>query len=148
MKLSPSDVLLYDSGLRDPVQPYFYASTGQLNVLALSMFMGVALRQQTCRLGFVMLDEPVQNLADIQFLAFIMFIKRVALKRQVIVSTADGNIAELFSRQMVGSAWLGSERKYLHYEWRSFDPWIGPTYFPIGSSAASLRSRGEDTASA
>ena len=85
IELSTSDVLLYDSDLTSPVQPYFYTSTGQLNVLALSMFMGVALRQQICRLGFIMLDEPVQNLSDVQFLTFIMFVKRIALKRQVIL---------------------------------------------------------------
>jgi DNA repair protein SbcC/Rad50 len=144
IELSTSDVLLYDSDLTSPVQPYFYTSTGQLNVLALSMFMGVALRQRICRLGFIMLDEPVQNLSDVQFLAFIMFVKRIALKRQVILSTADSNIAELFRRQMVSGGWSNGEPRYAQFEWRSFDPFTGPNFVPIDFPGVS-RTRSADT---
>jgi exonuclease SbcC len=121
------------------VEPYLYASTGQLNVLALALFVAASLRQRVSRLGFMMLDEPVQNLDDIHFLAFIALVKRVALTRQVIFSTADGNIAELFRRQMKSVAAVDGQ--YVQYEWRSFDPKSGPDITRVDSLARGISRR-------
>jgi predicted nucleic acid-binding Zn-ribbon protein len=146
IKLSASEILVTDADLADAVQPYLYTSTGQLNVLALSVFIGVALRQRISNLNFVMLDEPVQNLADLQFLAFLSFVKRVALGRQVILSTADSNIAELFRRQMASSAWSRQKGRYVHYEWHGFDSKSGPQIERLDTSAGPSRRRRVRTA--
>jgi DNA repair exonuclease SbcCD ATPase subunit len=138
IKLSAAEILVTDTDLTDAVQPYLYTSTGQLNVLALSVFIGVALRQRISKLNFVMLDEPVQNLADVQFLAFLSFVKRVALGRQVILSTADSNIAELFRRQMASSAWSRQPGRYVHYEWLGFDAKAGPDIRLLDASDESI----------
>lgn len=119
------DILLSDQYLSAAVRPDLYASTGQLNVLALAAFIGISLRQRVSRLGVLLLDEPVQNLDDIHFLAFMTLIKRVAMVRQVVLSTADKNIAELFRRQMK-STWAREKGHYVQYEWRDFDPKEGP----------------------
>jgi predicted nucleic acid-binding Zn-ribbon protein len=147
IKLSATDILVTDTDLTDAVQPYLYTSTGQLNVLALSVFIGVALRQRISNLDFVMLDEPVQNLADVQFLAFLSFVKRVALGRQVILSTADSNIAELFGRQMASSAWSRQKGRYAHYEWLSFDSKTGPDVARLDTSTGTSLRRREQTTS-
>jgi hypothetical protein len=147
IKLSAAEILVTDTDLADAVQPYLYTSTGQLNVLALSVFIGVALRQRISNLNLVMLDEPVQNLADVQFLAFLSFVKRVALGRQVILSTADSNIAELFSRQMASSAWSRQKGRYAHYEWRSFDSKTGPDIGRLDRSVGPSPRQREQTVS-
>lgn len=68
----------------------------------------------------------MQNLDDIHFLAFMTLIKRIGLSTQVIMATADSNIAELFLRQMK-SAWPTAANSFVQYEWQSFDPRTGPT---------------------
>lgn len=108
------------------VKPHRYLSTGQANALAVSIFVGIALRQRITPLGFLMMDEPVQNMDDVHFLAFISLIKRVALHRQVIFSTADGNIAEIFRRQMK-STWARRPSDYGEFEWLGFSPVEGPS---------------------
>jgi DNA repair exonuclease SbcCD ATPase subunit len=125
LDFSTNNLLLTDRGLSRGVDPYYYASTGQMNVLALAVFVGIALRQSVCTLQLLLLDEPIQNLDDIHFLAFIALIRRVAPSRQVIISTADNNIAEIFGRQM-RSTWASESSQYAHYEWLDFDPVLGP----------------------
>lgn len=128
-------ILLSDRLLQQAVVPDLYTSTGQLNVLALAVFIGVALRQRLAALNFLLLDEPVQNLDDVHFLAFITLIKRVALLRQVIFSTADSNIADLFSRQMK-STWATEKDHFVRYDWRGFDPTVGPHVIPVSESSS------------
>ena len=119
------DLLVKDRWLTEGVRPEDYSSTGQSNVLALSVFLGLALRQTFAQNRFVMLDEPVQNLDDLHFLAFLTLIKRIALSRQVIVSTADSNIAEVLRRQL--RSWSAGSRRWCEYEWIGFDPMQGPS---------------------
>lgn len=118
------ELFIRDRWLENGVRPRDYASTGQSNVLALSVFLGLSLRQTFSRIRSVLLDEPVQNLDDLHFLAFLTLIKRVALTRQVIVSTADSNIGRVFTRQL--SAWSDQGRGWCEYQWTGFDPQTGP----------------------
>lgn len=118
-------VLLKDSDLTEAVRPDLYTSTGQLSVLALAVLLGTSLRQRAVRLKSIMLDEPIQSLDDLNFLSFITLIRRVSSSRQVILSTADSNIAELFRRQMKSSS-KDSASTYVQWEWKSFDPRSGP----------------------
>jgi len=126
LDIQAGDVLLTDRFLSHSVHPEPYSSTGQLNVLALAIFVAVALRQRTSKLAFLLLDEPIQNLDDVHFLAFIALVKRIAPSRQVIVSTADKNVAGIFRRQMSGARWSAGPLHYLQYEWQGFDPKKGP----------------------
>ena len=143
VKVSEGELLLFDADLPDAVQPHLYTSTGQLNVLAISVFIAANLRQRMSLLRFILLDEPVQNLADVHFLAFIALIKRVALSRQIILSTADANVAELFRRQMVSSIWARQPGRYVHYEWLSFDSKRGPEVNILQTSLQPLHPRRE-----
>jgi len=65
------EVLVTDELLAKGVEPTTYLSTGQSNVLALSIFLGIALRQRLLKVGIVCLDEPVQHLDDLHFLGFV-----------------------------------------------------------------------------
>jgi DNA repair exonuclease SbcCD ATPase subunit len=114
-----------DKLLAHGVEPTTYLSTGQANVLSLSIFMGIALRQRLLRTGVVCLDEPIQHLDDLHFLGFVSLLKRVGLSRQVLLSTADANVAEIITRQME-SSWAELPTDFIRYEWNSFDPKTGP----------------------
>jgi DNA repair exonuclease SbcCD ATPase subunit len=119
------EVLVTDNRLDHGVEPTKYLSTGQANVLGLSIFMGIALRQRLLRTGVVCLDEPVQHLDDLHFLGFVSLLKRVGLSRQVVLSTADANVAEIITRQMQ-SSWAERPTDFTRYDWHSFDPETGP----------------------
>jgi hypothetical protein len=71
------------------------------------------------------LDEPVQHLDDLHFLGFVSLLKRVGLARQVVMSTADANVAEIITRQMQ-SSWAENPSDFTRYDWHSFDPRTGP----------------------
>jgi DNA repair exonuclease SbcCD ATPase subunit len=120
------EVLVTDELLAKGVEPTTYLSTGQSNVLALSIFLGIALRQRLLKVGIVCLDEPVQHLDDLHFLGFVSLLKRVGLARQVVMSTADANVAEIITRQMQ-SSWAERPSDFTRYDWHSFDPKTGPS---------------------
>jgi DNA repair exonuclease SbcCD ATPase subunit len=123
------EVLVTDELLAKGVEPTTYLSTGQSNVLALSIFLGIALRQRLLKVGIVCLDEPVQHLDDLHFLGFVSLLKRVGLARQVVMSTADANVAEIITRQMQ-SSWAERPSDFTRYDWHSFDPKTGPSVGP------------------
>jgi exonuclease SbcC len=118
-------VFVTDGRLDAGVEPTTYLSTGQANVLALSYFLGVALRQRVLNIGVVCLDEPVQHLDDVNFLGFISLLKRVGLSTQVVMSTADANVTEIITRQMQ-SSWAEKLGDFFRYDWQSFDAESGP----------------------
>jgi len=118
------ELLVKDRWLSKGVRPQDYSSTGQANVLALSVFLGLALRQTFSASRFLLLDEPVQNLDDLHFLAFLTLLKRVALSRQVIISIADSNVAGIMRRQL--RSWSLSNHRWCEYEWVAFQPESGP----------------------
>jgi DNA repair exonuclease SbcCD ATPase subunit len=120
------EILVTDKLLAHGVEPTTYLSTGQANVLALSVFMGIALRQRLLKIGILCLDEPVQHLDDLHFLGFVSLLKRVGLSRQVVMSTADANVAEIITRQME-SSWAELSTDFIRYDWHSFDPKAGPS---------------------
>jgi DNA repair exonuclease SbcCD ATPase subunit len=121
------EILVTDGRLSAGVHPSTYLSTGQANVLGLAIFMGIALRQRLLRIGVVCLDEPVQHLDDLHFLGFVSLLKRVGLSRQVVLSTADANVAEIITRQM-HSSWAELPTDFIRYDWQSFDPETGPHF--------------------
>jgi len=128
-------VLVTDKRLVGGVEPTMYLSTGQANVLGLSIFIGIALRQRLLRIGVVCLDEPVQHLDDLHFLGFVGLLKRVCLSRQIVLSTADANAAEIITRQM-RSSWAELPADFIRYDWHSFDPETGPKVASLTSARA------------
>jgi hypothetical protein len=119
------ELLVKDRWLKSGVHPQDYSSTGQSNVLALSVFLGLALKQTFSSCRFLLLDEPVQNLDDLHFVAFIALLKRVASSHQVIISMADSNVAEIMRRHL--RSWSMKNQKCCEYEWVAFQPETGPT---------------------
>jgi DNA repair exonuclease SbcCD ATPase subunit len=118
-------VFVTDGLLAGGVEPTTYLSTGQANVLALSYFLGIALRQRVLNIGIVCLDEPVQHLDDVNFLGFVSLLKRIGLSTQVVMSTADSNVTEIITRQMQ-SSWAVNPSDFVRYDWQSFDTETGP----------------------
>lgn len=88
------------------INPTFTFSTAQMNVVAISIFFALALRQQCTRLSTILLDDPVQSMDDINILAFIDILRSISseeitstLNKQVIMSTHDEKIFRLMTKK-------------------------------------------------
>lgn len=83
------------------VNPAYIFSSAQVNILALSIFLSIALRQRCTRLDTFLLDDPIQNMDDMNVIAFIDILRSLGkndtLDKQIIMSTHD----EQFYRLMV-----------------------------------------------
>jgi len=96
--------LRYRDLTQDAGEPRFFLSSAQANILALSIFLSFAGRQQWSRLDTILLDDPVQHLDDLDAVAFLDNLRSAALgkfcpKKQIIVSTCDQNLYLLMLRK-------------------------------------------------
>lgn len=127
MRLAQDGVLLATDQANSPtVSPEYYGSTGQLGCMGLAVFLGIALGQRWSRLKMLLLDEPVQNMDDVNFVRFLDLIRRLAETHQVVVSTADKNIGELLKRKLL--LWAdGKAKTAIIHRFEAFDVEKGPT---------------------
>lgn len=80
--------------------PVSQMSTGQRTALVLSVFFQMNLTADYTP-AFLLLDEPVANIDDLNILALIDFLREFVIThhRQIIVTTANQNVAKLFRRK-------------------------------------------------
>jgi energy-coupling factor transporter ATP-binding protein EcfA2 len=71
------------------VSPALFFSDAQLNVLAISMFLAGGLRQRWSRLQTLIIDDPIQQLDEMNVCAFLDLIRGLAEDRQFIVFTCS-----------------------------------------------------------
>ena len=79
-------------------------SSAQLNVLALSIFLGLGLTQKCTKLDQIFLDDPIQSMDDINILSYIDLIRSIfeskKVDKNIIISTHDDNFAKLLAIKM------------------------------------------------
>jgi exonuclease SbcC len=79
-------------------------SAAQLNVLALSVFLGLGLSQRYSLLDQVFLDDPIQSMDDVNILALIDVFRAIQdtknNRKKIIISTHDNNFAKLLAIKM------------------------------------------------
>jgi DNA repair exonuclease SbcCD ATPase subunit len=89
----------------DPIRgvrgnPALVLSEGQLNVVALSYFLGLALNAGTGALPFLVLDDPLQAMDVLSVLGFADLCRRIREHRQLIIATHDRRFAALLGRKL------------------------------------------------
>jgi DNA repair exonuclease SbcCD ATPase subunit len=75
-------------------------SSAQLNALAVCLFLSLNLAQASAGLQTVMLDDPVQNMDDVNILSLVDVLRALRTKRQVVISTHDDDLAQLLWRKL------------------------------------------------
>ncbi|WP_090738585.1 AAA family ATPase [Paenibacillus sp. Mc5Re-14] len=79
-------------------------SQAQLNILALSTFLGIGLTQKYSSLDQLFLDDPIQSMDDVNVLAFIDVLRAIldseSNNKRLIISTHDDSFAELLAIKM------------------------------------------------
>ena len=89
----------------DPIRgvsanPLLVYSEGQLNTVALSYFLGLALNAPSESLGFMVLDDPLQAMDVLAVLGFADLCRRLRRQRQLVITTHDRRYADLLARKL------------------------------------------------
>jgi DNA repair exonuclease SbcCD ATPase subunit len=77
-------------------------STAQMNCVALSVYLALT-SQLKHNLGFIILDDPSQNLDTEHKQALVSILSRLAPQLQVIVGTQDAELDEMFNSSRTGA---------------------------------------------
>jgi|GEM_PF-4214119 len=110
--------------MRVPVQQYF--SMAQANVVALSVFLGSALLQNWSGLRLICIDDPIQQMDDLNTVAFLDVLHAIIeRKRQVVLTTANREFYQLLLRRYAYLNRHGSPR-FRAFRLRTVNPKDGP----------------------
>ncbi|CAA6807065.1 MAG: Unknown protein [uncultured Campylobacterales bacterium] len=82
------------SDMQKKHSPSYIFSSAQNNVLALSIFLSFAIKQQWSELDSIFLDDPIQNMDDINIHSFVDLIRSIQEQtdKQFFISTHDDRI--------------------------------------------------------
>jgi len=81
------------------LSPGKFFSEAQINVLALSIFLAGATQQRWSNLRSICIDDPVQQMDDMNAYAFLELIRGLARDRQFVITTCDPRFYDL-AREM------------------------------------------------
>jgi DNA repair exonuclease SbcCD ATPase subunit len=120
-----------DPDRRLTANPALLFSEGQLNVVALSYFLGLALNAREGALPFLVLDDPLQAMDALAVWDFAEVCARVREHRQLILSTHDDRFASLLRRKLAPRE---ADARTLSYEfegWTRKGPRVNTTVEPL-----------------
>jgi DNA repair exonuclease SbcCD ATPase subunit len=100
----------YRSGVADPFvkdpesgvtgDPLLVFSSSQANVAALTYFLAMSWAADTKALPFLLLDDPLQSMDDVNALGFSDLCRHIRRRRQLVVSTHEERLASLLERKL------------------------------------------------
>lgn len=82
--------------------PLLIFSSAQANIVVLSAFLALGWAAKDTGLPFVLMDDPLQSLDDVNVLGFADLIRQLRRQRQVILSTHEERFARVLERKLVG----------------------------------------------
>lgn len=99
----------YRAGVADPIvedeegtrgDPLLIFSSSQANVAALTYFLALSWTAEGHALPFLLLDDPLQSMDDVNVLGFSDLCRHIRRRRQLIVSTHEQRLAGLIERKL------------------------------------------------
>lgn len=101
----------YRSGVADPVvrdpeegvtgDPLLVFSSSQANVAALTYFLALSWAAGPQALPFLLLDDPLQSMDDVNVLGFSDLCRHIRDRRQLVLSTHERRLATLLERKLM-----------------------------------------------
>ena len=84
------------------VNPVLFLSAGQVNVLSLSIFLAKAFEYGNKTIETIFMDDPIQNLSDINVLSFIDLLRTLISThdKQIVISTHDERFFRLLQNKL------------------------------------------------
>jgi DNA repair exonuclease SbcCD ATPase subunit len=92
--------IVRDIGETVEAEPLIVFSSSQANVAALTYFLALGWAAGADAMPFVLLDDPLQSLDDVNALGFADLCRHIRQQRQLIVSTHDRRLASLLERKL------------------------------------------------
>lgn len=113
--------------VRDPVagvtaDPLMIFSTSQANIAALSYFLAMGWSAGDAALPFVLLDDPIQSMDDVNVLGFADLCRHLRQDRQLIISTHERRFAGLLERKLAPRTSTESTRTIKFVAWDRSGP--------------------------
>ena len=129
----------------DPVRgitanPLLVYSEGQLNTVALSYFLGLALNAPSASLGFMVLDDPLQAMDVLAVLGFADLCRRLRQQRQLLITTHDRRYADLLARKLAPREALHTTITHEFENWSRTGPQVTTRRQEFVSTPAVLES--------
>ena len=108
-------LLITAKGLTDEVNPNLFLSAGQVNILSLSIFLAKAFEYGSDTISTIFMDDPVQNLSDINILSFIDLLRTLTTdhNKQIVLSTHEEKFFRLLQNKLPPEY---CNSKYLEFE--------------------------------
>lgn len=91
-----------DSEREITVNPMLVFSSAQANIVVLSAFLALGWAAGNGSLPFVMLDDPLQAMDDVNVLGFADLARHLRRDRQLILATHESRFANLLERKLTG----------------------------------------------
>lgn len=95
-------LVITTKGVEDEVDPTLFLSAGQVNVLSLSIFLAKAFEYGKDTISTIFMDDPIQNLSDINTLSFIDILRTLTNEhdKQIVISTHDEKFFRLLQNKL------------------------------------------------
>ena len=95
-------LVITTKGGGDELNPNIFLSAGQVNVLSLSIFLAKAYEYGSEIISTIFMDDPIQNLSDINILSFIDVLRTLTQDhdKQIVISTHDEKFFRLLQNKM------------------------------------------------
>lgn len=110
-----------------PADPLLVFSSSQANVVALSAFLALGWAAGEDAMPFLLLDDPLQSLDDVNALGFADLCRHMRTRRQLIVSTHDARLAGLLERKLAPRRDAERTRLLRFIAWSRSGPLIDPS---------------------
>ena len=104
--------------------PLMVMSTSQANIMALSYFLAMGWVAGDSALPFVLLDDPLQSMDDVNVLGFADLFRHLRKRRQLLVSTHERRFANLLTRKL---APRDENDRTIHFRFLGWDR-SGPSF--------------------
>ena len=137
----------YRSGVADPVveddegvsgDPLLVFSSSQTNVAALTYFLALSWAAEANALPFLLLDDPLQSMDDVNILGFADLCRHIRSRRQLIVSTHEARLTGLLERKLAPRDGLNVLRVIRFVGWDRSGPKIEEHLFESEGEIAYL----------
>jgi DNA repair exonuclease SbcCD ATPase subunit len=92
--------LIRDDAAGIEANPILVLSSSQANVAALACFLALGWASGSASAGFLVLDDPLQSMDDVNALGFGDVCRHLRTDRQIIISTHDRRLASLLRRKL------------------------------------------------
>jgi len=100
------------------VNPSITFSSAQANVAAICYFLALAFSSSTTDFGFVLLDDPLQSMDDVNVLGFSDLCRFLRKEKQLIIATHEERLSSLLVRKLISR---DEPLQTLELDFRSWD---------------------------